>query len=63
MNCKHKTKTRLYKRMPTTWTSKDLWECENCGAILGVAQIKVKPLNNEPSIRDKTEDASCEVEE
>lgn len=49
--------------MPTTWTSKDLWECENCGAILGVAQIKVKPLNNEPSIRDKTEDASCEVEE
>ena len=46
--------------MPTTWTSTDLWECEDCGAILGLAQIKIKPLKEDPSIRDKTKEAFCE---
>lgn len=60
MNCKHKNKIRLYKRMPTTWTSRDLWECEDCGAILGVAQIKLNKLNNGLTMREKTKDTISE---
>lgn len=43
--------------MPTTWTSRDLWECEDCGAILGVAQIKIKMITNKPSMAERTHDA------
>ena len=46
--------------MPTTWTSRNLWECEECGAILGVAQIKVKTLNNKPILKEQTADAFSE---
>ena len=53
MNCKHKNKTRLYKRMPTTWTSQDLWVCEDCNAILGIAEIKIKTMKVEPSLREQ----------
>ena len=41
MVCKHKNKIRLYVRMPTTWISRDLWECENCGAILGLKEKRI----------------------
>lgn len=47
--------------MPTTWKSRDLWECEDCGAILGVAKIKVKDIKINPTLREKTKDAFCEV--
>jgi hypothetical protein len=57
MNCKHKNKTRLYKRMPTTWTSQDIWICEDCGAVLGISEIKIKMLNAEPTLSEKTKDA------
>lgn len=56
MNCKHKNKKRLYKRKPTTWESRDLWECEDCGAILGIAQIKVKMADKAEYLIDKTKD-------
>ncbi len=49
--------------MPTTWVSRDLWECEDCGAILGVAQIKIKPLNNKPTVKELTKDAFSESSE
>jgi transcription initiation factor TFIIIB Brf1 subunit/transcription initiation factor TFIIB len=54
MNCKHKNKTRLYKRMPTTWTSQDLWVCEDCGAVLGIAEIKIKIAGTAGSLAEKT---------
>lgn len=49
----------MYVRKRTTWSSRDVWECQTCGAILGIAQIKLKMVNGE-SIRKKTKDAFCE---
>jgi len=49
--------------MPTTWTSQDLWVCEDCGAVLGVAKIKVKSLKVDPTLRELTKDAFCEESE
>lgn len=49
--------------MPTTWISRDLWECEDCGAILGVAKIKVQTMKMEKTIREKTNNAFSEQTE
>ena len=57
MNCKHKNKMRLYARLPTTWSSRELWECQDCGSVLGIAEIKVKSLNSKPTLPEKTKDA------
>ena len=56
MNCKHKNKMRLYARLPTTWSSRELWECQDCGAVLGIVEIKVKSLNIKPTLQEKTHD-------
>lgn len=61
MNCKHKNKKMLYDRLPATWKPADIWRCQDCGAILGMSKIKVKMLSNEPTIKEKTNDALCEV--
>ena len=57
MDCKHKNKMRLYARLPTTWSSRELWECQDCGAVLGITEIKVKSLNSKPNLPEKTHDA------
>ncbi len=57
VNCKHKNKIRLYARLQTTWSSRELWECQDCGAVLGIVRIKVDPLNKETTLAEKTKDA------
>ena len=42
MNCKHKNKIRLYRRLPSTWIATNVWECPECGAVLGLKEVKVK---------------------
>lgn len=57
MTCKHKNKNRLYERLPSTWRSTDCFKCEDCEAILGLKEIKVKMIINKKSLKDQTKDA------
>ncbi len=63
MNCKHKNKKMLYRRLPSTWKPANLWECEDCGAILGVSQTKIKTLTTKPSIPEQTKDSLLGADE
>lgn len=40
--------------------SRDLWECEGCGAVLGIAQIKVKMLGKASDLIEETKEALSE---
>jgi uncharacterized Zn finger protein len=54
--CKHKTRIRLYERTKT-WTSTNLYRCQDCGEVIKIGLEVVKPKTMEKSIANKTKDA------
>ena len=58
MECKHKNIKRLYER-GKSWSSTNLYKCQDCGETLqkGFEKIKPKNLNKEPTLPEKTKDA------